>query len=637
MSNTNPGPASTLTPNQGGSAPATWVDQAGTQLRKPDGTAFQLISGPTRGQTLGNLQKKFRAALIGDSYLTFAGTNPTVATSAGKFVVSKGIATITATGNANVIAGDYVGLVIFVGDPNFTLALNGAYTQVLTVTSNSVFTVSATFGGRTMADGDYSNFGGSGWTFAPHNQGVDSSIYRWLNAFYRNPFVMVQNNSHVQQTSTVTLASMSQTFAGPPFDVAFISCGIVNDLGGGGGITLANALIAKENALYNCTQIINQIVAYGAICVVCLPPAMGSGVTNAVNKNIALSQFRTAILQIARQNSQVLVIDCFKDSIVGTSATGDVLPGFQLAATNDVHTSTFGLIFTAKNEAAAMAPFIAATDIQPTTILDDMQTTAQALTAWTAGTPFALPNAVTSKPNNYVLLQAGTSGTVAPSGTGQAIVDGGCIWAYVEPTNLNLLPHGMMDGTTGTNSTAATIPGNVPTGWTLTTTNGAPTGTVASAQTRLSVANTNTTSWGFGCNFNINWQAANDGIRMQSSDFSGQVIPGQWHQIGITATAISDFSNTTSIAIVCLFNSAAIAGQAQAMGGGNNTTTWPLKAGDVVEIHSDPFFIPVGWVAATGVLQIFMGSGAVVGGGNMNVQLSSAFLRPVPTSLSPNG
>src|SRR3990172_390383 len=54
-----------------------------------------------------------------------------------------------------------------------------------------------------------------------------------------------------------------------------------------------------------------------------------------------------------------------------------------------------------------------------------------AVTAWAAGTPYVVGDRRTASGNVYIVVDPGTSGGAAPSGTGSGIVDGGVIWDFV--------------------------------------------------------------------------------------------------------------------------------------------------------------------------------------------------------------
>lgn len=67
---------------------------------------------------------------------------------------------------------------------------------------------------------------------------------------------------------------------------------------------------------------------------------------------------------------------------------------------------------------------------------------------WAATTAYSKWDVVSANTNNYVCIRAGTSGSTSPSGTGSAIVDGGCTWAYLQP-------HAAVSGSRGSSIVAA--------------------------------------------------------------------------------------------------------------------------------------------------------------------------------------
>lgn len=53
--------------------------------------------------------------------------------------------------------------------------------------------------------------------------------------------------------------------------------------------------------------------------------------------------------------------------------------------------------------------------------------------SWAANTAYVVGQWVDNGGNLYICMQAGTSGTTGPTGTGTGIVDGGCLWDYRPP------------------------------------------------------------------------------------------------------------------------------------------------------------------------------------------------------------
>lgn len=172
--------------------------------------------------------KATRCALIADSHLGFGYGTITAAASAGNFAVSGGIATITFPGNHNVTVGARI-LVLNLGDKTHANPLSYIFTPVLSTPASNTLTISATFNGVTLADGNYGSINGNGWTiYNPYIQ-TDSSVLGWLNRFNSNPFDVVALYAASFTTAAEHLAVFPKILAGPSFDVA-IFCSGYNDI-----------------------------------------------------------------------------------------------------------------------------------------------------------------------------------------------------------------------------------------------------------------------------------------------------------------------------------------------------------------------------------------------------------------------
>lgn len=64
---------------------------------------------------------------------------------------------------------------------------------------------------------------------------------------------------------------------------------------------------------------------------------------------------------------------------------------------------------------------------------NDISDASIVVSGWAATTVYAKWTVVSANSGHYVCIRSGTSGATAPSGTGQAIVDATCTWAYVQP------------------------------------------------------------------------------------------------------------------------------------------------------------------------------------------------------------
>jgi hypothetical protein len=531
--------------------------------------------------------------------------------------------TIIATSHL-LLPGWYVSLCTL-GSEAMPYAMNGACVPVLTVANNNTFTVSATYGGQTMPDGDYSIVNGQTWTI--HNQQIakDSSFARALNYQNGNPFFFVANYSYVNATATQIKNVLSKITAGPAFDCVFLCMG-TNSLNGGGAITLANAMRNGQIAFNDLVQVSETLFGInGARVILFCPPPFGAAVTNALEKNKALLQLRYNLLQYAKKNSWLTIIDTFADIVDGTSVVGAGRATFLEGP--GVHTSSLGNFNIAKYNAAKYRALGLPIDLQPVTILDDADTYAQTLPAWTANTLYdlTLPNdswVVRNGGNLYQLIQSGRSAASGgPTGTGTSIVDGGCIWKYIAPYARNVAGNGLM---TGTAAFAGTLTGTAPTGW-LVQNVAAVTGVLAGQAARDPVANSNAALQGYGFNCDLTFASQASQYFIDVGD-STALIPGQWYRAGIRVTALANWNNISNIRLLCDYTNGVLTTQPKANEAGNNTTTLPLLDGDVLELWTEPFYMPVGWVPTQALTFIYIDS---AGAGAANFQLSNLFWKAV--------
>lgn len=611
-------------------------------------------------QLFSRLGPGFRTALIGDSYFGLGFGNTALPTTAGTVVVNNGLMTISSGGLGNnaAIPGNYVSL-INLSDPNIgTTPLNGVCVPIRSVSSNNVFSVSASYNGATMPNGDYSSLGGSGWTVYFLNYATDSSHYHWHNYFNDNPFLTVALNAWVLTTSTHITLLMKKILAGPTFDVAFLNVG-ANDIGAGASATVAQAIGAAQNALNNIISICGQLTTLGKLVMLCVPAPVGTGLSggNIQNRNIGFSQLRQGILRYAQTNPGVRVIDVFRDVISGTAANGDFATNFGYS--DGIHLSSYGAYQVGKYEATlqTLQPVSKLLDFQPLTIVDDNTTYAQAFPAWAVSTAYAtgstgpagqaIPTIVRNGGSLYALVQSGTSaaastGSTGPSGTGSNIVDGSCIWSYQGPLQYNCIPHGMMDGTGGTNQGTAYGGGSntIPTGWLLggsgqgQTNVTAASSSAASQQARSSATNSNQANWGYGWNLSVVFSAAGvQGVstgdisaELAASGLTGGAALGGWYRMGVTVEATAANTVLENVEVYLSMqggNTFTVSANAP----GNNTTTLPMANGDEIQIVSEPFYVPPGYVQSGGTyFNVKLTSSAA---GTVAVQLASAFLRPI--------
>lgn len=533
-----------------------------------------------------------RSILIGDSLL--ANHKKQVnALSAGGFVVSGGIATITsdAVGNDPTYAavGNYVNLWNF-GDSTFSNPLNGACVKVLTAPSVYIFTCSATYGGQTLADGDYSTINSNTWGTASLLATQVNSWWPWMNAYLGSPFTLVSNYALGGSKSSNSISLQSKILAGPTFDYAFIGFG-TNDINTSATAALANA--AVTTVYDNFVTMINMVLNYGAKPVIAIPPPIGSGhagqsAATTTFKNVALLNLREKLLDLARTDSRITAIDLMKTMMLGTSATGDFISGYvNPSSVDSIHPSPTACIALAKNEIAAGTWYntpIKINDREPVSIIDDYQ-------------------------NNTTA----SSGAVTP----------------------NILQNGLFVGTGGS-GVGGIVTGSVPNNWTL----ASPTGTAIASlggATRTAISSTAATSWGASnaANWGYAWTvsgsgtAANQGFILQSSAYTSLLQVGSWYQFGITVKTLADLTNIRFINANFYMGSAINRGFFMNSTLSTTQESINLKSGDVIQLVTNPYYISTAVSAGSALIQVTVQS--LAAGWSANLEFSSAFVRAVPS------
>ena len=569
-----------------------------------------------------------RVALFGDSHLAQGYRVTDSTTSTGQFVVSDDvtlgrIATITTGAIQNNFGiGNYVS-VMTLGDPNFTLALNGACTPILTKPSATSFTISATYGGQTMAVGDYSNplTSGKFWSSSSPSWRSDSSLFNWMRMLNNDPFDVTAIYAVTGQLGTALPYLVSRSSYGPAFDIAVISVGS-NDMNPSTVLTSAQSMANCYKVFYTLQQSVATLQAAGKQIIVQLPvPASVS--SNMLVAAEAEAVFRKLVSNWAGRNN-VIVIDAYAQMLDGTLTTGSAYTPWS--ATN-VHINTVGCYNIAKlasiSQCITQNPYNI--DYQPVGLIEDNSTYAQTATAWVGGTTYAVGDAVRNGQNVYYCTtggQAAASG--GPTGTGSSITDNQAVWAYAGPSSVNIVAHGLMDGTGG--GTVAGITGTVPTGWAMLKT-GSPIGTTAGNVTRTSITGTNSARWGKEWQISATFSAAGEAVSCYQDLFS-RMVSGNWYQFGVTLTAQNSWGSTVKD-IWCYLQGGGGSSTAfypQAIQAGNNVTTYPLVANDVLTLKSEPFYYQQETGQNTFALWVKVESAAA---GTANYAVSSAWCRVV--------
>lgn len=569
-----------------------------------------------------NLKPSNRICVIGDSHLMMGYATSAVATTAGRFVVSGGIATIIITGTSYLGIGNYVYL-INQGDTTYADSLNGAYVKVLTAPDNNTITVSATFNGNTMADGDYSNIGGIGWTVVNPLRKTDSSVLNWLRQMNSNPWIVTQLSCLTGQTAVNQRTLLPKILAGPAFDIAVISLG-TNDVQTS---PVATSMRLMYRALDDILYIASELIAAGKFVYITTANGDLAANSNTLPKAQSLAVMRKLLIQWAARQSQAQILDTFANSIDGTLATGAVLALYCPA--NDVHLSTYGNYYVTKQISSVITKLPYVVDQQPIALFEDNATYAQLATAWVASTAYvagSTPDIRRNGVNVYRCIVAGTSASSGgPTGTGLAIVDGTVTWQYVSVSSPNIVTHGMMDSSGGTNGTSGDYVGTVPASWTLTRSGGS--GTTTSNATRTAIGTTQSASWGKAWQISSVFTVADQTVTCSQNVYPG-IVKGGWYQFGITITALNNWlTNVKSLRCYIPCGAGAAFFQVNAIFGGNNTTTFPLVANDVFEIESEPFYIdPTNTFADATFTMILVSAAAAT----VNFELASAWMRAIP-------
>lgn len=524
-----------------------------------------------------------RAILIGDSLFG----NIKAPTSVTSFTVSGGTAIVVAAGSGAVL-NNYVNIQCL-GAAGLANSLSATCVKVTQVDSANQFRFSATYGGQTLADGDYTTIGGNTWTVAPLRGTRTGSWWPWMNYYLGSPFTLVSNFAMGGSTSSDSVTILNKILAGPTFDYAFIGFG-TNDINGSATVALAQA--AVTTVYNNFVTVINAVINYGAKPVIAIPPPIGSAfagqpAATTTFKNVALLNLREKLLDLARSDSRITAIDLMKTMMLGTSATGDFISGYVNPTSSDsVHPTITAAIALAKNEIGAGTWYntpIKINDREPVSIIDDST-------------------------NNSVA----SAGAVTP----------------------NILPNGLFVGTSGSGIGGIVI-GTVPNNWTLST----PTGTaIASAGqvTRTAISSTTANSWGASnaANWGYAWTvsgsgtAASQGCYLQSSTYTSAIQAGTWYQFGITVKALADAVNIKTIVgnIVygnvgnTYFNDNQGSATSEAMN---------MKSGDVMQLVSPPIYIDTAPTSGNGIAILQIAS--IAAGWSFNFEFSSAYVRAVPS------
>jgi hypothetical protein len=566
-----------------------------------------------------------RLCYIGDSHLQNGFVLRSVSTAANQFQVTGGVATVTTTGNHNTGIGNYVYL-INQGDTTYANSLNGACVPITGAASNTTFTVSATFNGQTMADGDYSNIGGGGWSVVTLSAKQDSAFANWLNWYLNNPWMVTSLNCITGQTATNQVKLINKILAGPIFDIGVISLG-TNDMQ---TTPVATAMRKMYETLNNVTAISDALLAAGKQVIILTANPDNVNNSNTLPKAQALSVYRRLLFEYAGRNVGVKIADTFAASIDGTNANGLPLANYTPGAT--VHLSTLADIQIARQLASEFTPTAYSNDFQPNALFEDQANFAQKPTAWVGSTAYVAADVRLNGLNVYICIAAGTSASSGgPTGTGAYILDGTVIWKFVAVCSVNCIAHGLMDSSGGTNSTSGAYVGSVPAAWTLALFGGG-TGTTTSNAARTAVASTNAANWGKAWQLSCTFTGAGQGVLI-TQDAIAQVVKGGWYRYGITITPLNAWAN--NIAGMALYLNCGGGNsffQPVAIGQGNDNNFIPFTNGEPWRIYSEPTYFSAANTFTGCILTFNVVSAAAA---TVNFELSSAFLVPIDDPYVP--
>lgn len=444
------------------------------------------------------------------------------------------VATITLTGAHALMPGNYV-QIFNAGDPAYASALNGAVTRVLAIPTSTQFTVSASYGGQTMANGDYSaGFGGQPWLVDSMYQVTDASWLQWLNVYMQGNFTVVANYAQGGTRSSVGVLLLSKIRSGPRAEYAFIQY-CTNDVNSG--------TPDPSGCLANIKEIIAGVEELGMIPVLCTPPAIGDPAAQPSNpgslaKNAALQVIVQGEHQIAQADTRVILLDTYAQTVVSGDAAGGYLP--QYAPVDGLHPSSYGEVMLSQAVSTYLRRLLPITDLLPTSVTDD---------------------------------------------------------ASINPAASNIIQNGLMAGTDGRVSSDPNnlVSGNAPTGWSFTASGGTPTNPLSLT---VSGNNSHSGTPGYTLDVGVTMAPSGALFQFGTnasggSSFDPRITPGNWYRCGFQLGAVTALSNFNVYGQVLLKfggdNTPSVYFMSPESRFDNGM---PLSAADTVQLLSQPFFVP---------------------------------------------
>jgi lysophospholipase L1-like esterase len=517
-----------------------------------------------------------RAIWIGDSLAAggfpLGGTAPTTG---GSFLVSGGpqnpVARITTGDPHGLIAGNYV-QIFDVGDVNYEAALNGAVVPVLTTPNVSQLTVPAGLGNLMMPNGDYSaGYLNGPWQVRAMNQMLGTSWLSWLNAYMDGYFTVVANYSQGGTSSQVGVALLPKIKAGPAADYAFIQY-CTNDV---------NAMVPPDvgGCLAHINSIVSAVLVMGMVPIVSMPLAIGDihatpSDPATAEKNAALKNIRSALLQLAVTNPNIIVLDTYGASVDPQDPLGRFKANY--APLDGIHPSTFGAASIAQAMSTYLRQFLTPVDTFPTSINDDQT---------------------------------------------------------INPNSTNIVQNGLMAGSGGNvgTSTYNSVNGSPPTGWGVSASGG-----TASAPLNMAISGNNSHANFAGYTLDLNIQTAFPNQTFQlgtngigGSSFGPRMQANQWYRCGFQAFSQADL-NGLNLSGQAFLNFGAGTAQSVYFMSSQGTARdngLPLLAGQAITFESQPFIVPAvplvgGYLFINGLF-----SSAV---NNQTISIGRAFCKIVP-------
>jgi lysophospholipase L1-like esterase len=457
-----------------------------------------------------------------------------------------------------------------VGDVAYSAALNGAVVKVLSMPGPTQLTVSATVGGVSMSNGDYSaGYLGSPWQVRAMNELLDTSWLSWLNVYEEGYFTVVANYAQGGTSSSVGVTLLPKIQAGPAADYAFIQT-CTNDLN--------SPTPDVAGCLANINALVSGILGMGMVPVVCTPLPIGDVNVNpdpaSAMKTSALRSVRDALLALATSNPNVLVLDGYDAAVDPQDPLGRFMADY--APVDGVHPSSFGAASIAKTVSAYLGQFLSPVDNLPVSVNDDQT---------------------------------------------------------LDPGADNIVQNGLMTGSGGNVGGDAydQVTGKPPTGWEISGGGGTAAEPLVLA---VSGNNSHPNFAGYTFDVNIQSADADEQFQMGTngvggSSFGARMQPNQWYQCGFQASSEADVQGLNLSGQVFLNFGVGVVPSIYFMSGQGyeRQNGIPMTGGGVLTFESQPFFVPAapagGWLFINGWF-----SSPVT---DQTISIGRAFCRVVPS------